>query len=424
MSKKLFIHYKYDEHIEKNIKILNEFGITDKKEFINKIIELLNKNYDEMDIIAYDIDNKLENGMYSGYVVEENNIENRDIIFFTPINTKIGNVMIEQSVMPTILKEMNNNIDFLLNKNIKKIMILTSKINNNNEVKDVYNYLQKDVTSLNTLNFDVLELFHIKKLALNNRFNSIEEYIDISKSIQSRNESNKQIEYFIRENNIIKANFEVKQVEGQFSKSYCFWFLTAMLSGDSDLIYKFDIKMDKKDQHFENLRKFIEYFNNNKNYDKPVTQYIYEVSDEMGIGREPKYKIDNGKKRYIVNKKIKEKVLQNSKYMCACHNEKHFYFESINLTNYVEGHHLIPLNRQSEYYNDNKKKVNLDNEYNIVCLCPTCHKQIHLGSKNARLNILKELYKIKEKDLKYMNKAITLQELSSYYNIFYEDSIK
>lgn len=166
MSKKLFIHYKYDEHIEKNIKILNEFGITDKKEFINKIIELLNKNYDEMDIIAYDIDNKLENGMYSGYVVEENNIENRDIIFFTPIDTKIGNVMIEQSVMPTILKEMNNNIDFLLNKNIKKIMILTSKINNNNEVKDVYNYLQKDVTSLNTLNFDVLELFHIKKISI------------------------------------------------------------------------------------------------------------------------------------------------------------------------------------------------------------------------------------------------------------------
>ena len=110
--------------------------------------------------------------------------------------------------------------------------------------------------------------------------------------------------------------------------------------------------------------------------------------------------------------------------MCACHNDKHFYFESINLTNYVECHHLIPLNRQSEYYNDNKNKVNLDNEYNIVCLCPTCHKQIHLGSKNARLNILEKLYKMKEKDLKKMNDEITLQELSSYYNIFYEDNIK
>ena len=304
MSKKLFIHKNFSKHIDKHIKILNEFGIKDKEEFINKIIELLNKNYDEMDIIAYDIDNKLENGMYSGYVVEENNIENRDIIFFTPINTKIGNVMIEQSVMPTILKEMNNNIDFLLNKNIKKIMILTSKINNNNEVKDVYNYLQKDVTSLNTLNFDVLELFHIKKLALNNRFNSIDEYIDISKSIQSRNESNKQIEYFIKEKNIIKANFEATQVEGQFTKSYCFWFLTAMLSGGNDLIYKFDIKIEKN-RHFDNLKKFIDYFNNNdKNYHKSETQYIYEESDEMGIKREPKYKIDNGKKRYIVNKKI------------------------------------------------------------------------------------------------------------------------
>lgn len=31
---------------------------------------------------------------------------------------------------------------------------------------------------------------------------------------------------------------------------------------------------------------------------------------------------------------------------------------------------------------------------------------------------------MKEKDLKKMNDEITLQELSSYYNIFYEDNIK
>lgn len=101
MSKKLFIHKNFSKHIDKHIKILNEFGIKDKEEFIASIIKLLNYNYTEMNIKGYDIDKELKNGMYSGYVAKENHKENRDVIFFTPTDTKVGNVMIEQSVMPT-----------------------------------------------------------------------------------------------------------------------------------------------------------------------------------------------------------------------------------------------------------------------------------------------------------------------------------
>jgi 5-methylcytosine-specific restriction protein A len=41
---------------------------------------------------------------------------------------------------------------------------------------------------------------------------------------------------------------------------------------------------------------------------------------------------------------------------------------------YVEVHHLIPMSQQDNY------PVSLDVEANIVALCPTCHRKIHLGT--------------------------------------------
>ena len=76
---------------------------------------------------------------------------------------------------------------------------------------------------------------------------------------------------------------------------------------------------------------------------------------------------------------------------------------------------MIPMNRQSEYWED--KQINLDVESNIVPLCPTCHAQIHLGSRRARLEILSEIYVRDEIKLKRIDKDIDLVKLVSFYNI-------
>ena len=81
----------------------------------------------------------------------------------------------------------------------------------------------------------------------------------------------------------------------------------------------------------------------------------------------------------------------------------------------MEGHHVIPMNRQEEYYFD--KAINLDVPYNIVPLCPNCHCQIHLGSRRARLKVLSELFVRFEKNLAVIDSEITLPSLASYYNI-------
>ena len=104
---------------------------------------------------------------------------------------------------------------------------------------------------------------------------------------------------------------------------------------------------------------------------------------------------------------------------CDCNDSKHFCFESVELDNYVEGHHIVPMNRQQEYYFDSS--INLDIPNNIVPLCLNCHSQIHLGSRQARLKIISELYVRNKAKLLSINPNLTLSILASYYNIGLEN---
>ena len=77
------------------------------------------------------------------------------------------------------------------------------------------------------------------------------------------------------------------------------------------------------------------------------------------------------------------------------------------------------MNRQQEYYFDSS--INLDIPNNIVPLCQNCHSQIHLGSRQARLKIISELYVRNKAKLLSINPNLTLSILASYYNIGLEN---
>lgn len=53
---------------------------------------------------------------------------------------------------------------------------------------------------------------------------------------------------------------------------------------------------------------------------------------------------------------------------------------------YMEGHHAIAMNRQSNFKNS------LDVYANIICLCPMCHRMIHFGLDSIRRNMLEQIY--------------------------------
>lgn len=231
--------------------------------------------------------------------------------------------------------------------------------------------------------------------------------------------------------NILYGNCEKSQLKGEFQKSFCFRFLSAIFSGGNEYKYNIDgvsNKLNRIDNQFGNLKKFIEYANTNilkpigiiPPNDDDIIESDDDIQDIDDIHRTPDRGIDStGRKRFKTQRKIRDSVLEKANYLCDCDDIKHFYFESVDLHNYVEGHHIVPMNRQEEYYFDSN--INLDVPNNIVALCPNCHCQIHLGSRQARLKILSELYVRNKAKLLTLNPNLTLSILASYYNIGLED---
>ena len=435
LGQKLVIQEEFYNSLTKkdNQEILKSYGYNSPSSFLNAIISKLNEEFNYLEISEYRFavgkDEKTLFGQYSAFVEGDDLPYKKIVIFFTPINSKLGNVIIEQSVMPTICNQMEKDITFLVNDNYKKIILLTSKINKNNQVSTEYNTLQMNINSLNTMHFDVIPFFPIKNLSTDTNFNSLEEYLEMNNFLQQKVPSNAQNRYLIIKNRTLYGNCEKVQLKGEFLKSFCFKFLTAILAGGNDYLYNIDsiiakIGSQKLDNQFKNLQRFIYFANINSiapiHLAMPIDSDIIESNDEISnindIHRLPEKAIDEkGRKRFKTQRKIKDKVFEDSNFLCNCDNPKHFYFESVELHNYVEGHHIVPMNRQEEYYND--KKINLDNPFNLIPLCPNCHCQIHLGSRQARLKILSEIYIRNRENLLKFDEDITLSILASYYNI-------
>jgi 5-methylcytosine-specific restriction protein A len=79
-------------------------------------------------------------------------------------------------------------------------------------------------------------------------------------------------------------------------------------------------------------------------------------------------------------------VFQASNYHCEI-DPGHVTFISRSLQNqYVEGHHLIPLEVQDEI------DTSLDVYANIIALCPTCHRFLHFGLKDEKDKVLEHIF--------------------------------
>ncbi len=53
---------------------------------------------------------------------------------------------------------------------------------------------------------------------------------------------------------------------------------------------------------------------------------------------------------------------------------------------YMEGHHALPMNAQVHF------QVSLDIYANIICLCPICHRKMHYGLLDDRVDMIRHIY--------------------------------
>ena len=55
----------------------------------------------------------------------------------------------------------------------------------------------------------------------------------------------------------------------------------------------------------------------------------------------------------------------------------------------MEGHHALPMNAQDHF------QVSLDIYANIICLCPLCHRKIHYGLIDERVDMIRKIYDLR-----------------------------
>jgi 5-methylcytosine-specific restriction enzyme A len=132
-----------------------------------------------------------------------------------------------------------------------------------------------------------------------------------------------------------------------------------------------------------------------------------EVND---VPREPVGTTRSGQsERWKRNNITSKKAIVLADYKCE-YDESHSFFESkVTGKNYVEAHHLLPMEFQGQF------NRSLDVEANIISLCPLCHKTVHHASLEEIEPIIKKLYIKRKSRLQKCEIYIDINKLISYY---------
>lgn len=147
-------------------------------------------------------------------------------------------------------------------------------------------------------------------------------------------------------------------------------------------------------------------------YQKDVDSIVIEIKNIIEDVPVPKPNIiDNiSTKKYKRNPWKGKNAILDAGYLCEV-NPKHMNFTSrITGENYVEAHHLIPMEFQEDF---NKS---IDVEANIVSLCVNCHKKLHHATFEEKVTILNLLYERRISRLKKCEIEIEEKTLFSYYD--------
>lgn len=118
-----------------------------------------------------------------------------------------------------------------------------------------------------------------------------------------------------------------------------------------------------------------------------------------------------GKKRWPRDTVAAATALRQANYRCA-YDPNHTTFTSkATKKPYTESHHLVPMKLQGSF------KYKLDRTVNILSLCASCHRTIHLGIDEVKEIMLRKFYDESRDLLEKVGIEITFSDLKKAYNI-------
>lgn len=99
---------------------------------------------------------------------------------------------------------------------------------------------------------------------------------------------------------------------------------------------------------------------------------------------------------------LRTQAIEFAGYKCEIDSTHQTFISEAGQKPYMEGHHALPMNMQKQY------DVSLDVYANIVCMCPICHRRIHYGVKQDRIDMAKKIYEAR--NLRLENCGIKMDE--------------
>ncbi len=94
--------------------------------------------------------------------------------------------------------------------------------------------------------------------------------------------------------------------------------------------------------------------------------------------------------RVLRNPQLAKSAIIAADYHCEA-NSEHITFLNRHGIPYMEGHHLIPCTVKNAKEIWEKFGINIDCTENIVSLCPTCHRAIHMGNRDEKRRVLSKI---------------------------------
>ena len=100
----------------------------------------------------------------------------------------------------------------------------------------------------------------------------------------------------------------------------------------------------------------------------------------------PKSIIEKGRRSWVRSQLLKEQAIISAGHQCEVDSSHATFISKTTKCPYMEAHHLIPMEFQDQF------NSSLDVYANLICVCPTCHRLLHLGTTTEKQAILEAQY--------------------------------
>lgn len=113
-----------------------------------------------------------------------------------------------------------------------------------------------------------------------------------------------------------------------------------------------------------------------------IHQMIGVMDIEVPVAHKQTSSVEKWKRSTI----IMIQSIESAGYQCEVNPEHSTFTARSTGRPYMEGHHALPMKYQDKF------SKSLDVYANIVCLCPICHRLLHYGVEEEKVNVVNKIY--------------------------------